>query len=288
MGSTQSTWECICLGTIPEATQQLLTMLRLVLSCLLATQFVDSKPQWQYWPQLYQPYHYTQYALPIYSQNYLREAAVTGHFPGSNQKVTPYWGGVNFDNPRYFKAFCEAKTRKFGVLHMMFDKNGDGQVTFGEVNIVSLDSTHGAIVELNKAWDDTDGLELKILDKIVANILPKFNAADADNDQSLDMNEFADYATILYDLIRFYEKALRDRNPASPTFDDEKIAQNEWDCTQLDISGGSCNPNLYDQTLIDDMVGNDGDSMLSFTEYRNVMQFYKNVATQQGSWTQYC
>ena len=45
-----------------------------VLSCLLATQFVDSKPQWQYWHQpLY--HHYTQYTLPFYSQNYLTEAA---------------------------------------------------------------------------------------------------------------------------------------------------------------------------------------------------------------------
>merc|ERR1712001_699275 len=166
----------ICLETIPEATQKLLTMLWLqVLSCLLATQFVDSKPQLQYWPQLYQPYHYTQYTLPIYSQNYLREAAVTGHFPGSNQKVTPYWNAINFDSPRYFKAFCDAK-----------------------------------------------------------------------------------------------------------------IAQNEWDCTATDLHGSSCNPNVYDQTLINDMVGNNGDSMLSFAEYRNVMQFYKNVAQQQGSWTQYC
>ena len=91
-----------------------------------------------------------------------------------------------------------------------------------------------------------------IKDKIVANILPKFNAADADNDQSLDMNEFADYATILYDAIGFYEKALRDRNSASATFDDEKIAQNEWDCTQIDISStpSTCNPNVYDQTLV--------------------------------------
>ena len=89
-----------------------------------------------------------------------------------------------------------------------------------------------------------------INDKIVAIILPKFNAADADNDQSLDMNEFADYATILYDAIGFYEKALRDRNTASATFDDEKIAQNEWDCTATDIAASTCNPNVYDQTLV--------------------------------------
>jgi hypothetical protein len=244
---------------------------------------VDSKPQWQHWPQLYQPYHYTQYTLPIYSQNYLREAAVTGHFPGSNQKVTPYWSAINFDSPRYFQAFCDAKNRKFGALHALFDKNGDGKVTFGEVNAVSLNDTDPAIVELNNAWDNTDGLDTNIKAKIVANILPKFNAADGDNDQSLDMNEFADYATILYDAIGFYEKALRDSSG-----DNEKIAQNEWDCTATDLAASSCNPNLYDQTLIDDMVGNDGDSMLSFAEYRNVMQFYKNVAQQQGSWTQYC
>ena len=36
------------------------------------------------------------------------------------------------------------------------------------------------------------------------------------------------------------------------------------------------------------MVGNDGDNMLSFAEYRNVMQFYENVAKQQGTWEQYC
>ena len=89
-----------------------------------------------------------------------------------------------------------------------------------------------------------------INDKIVAIILPKFNAADADNDQSLDMNEFADYATMLYDAIGFYEKALRNRDPTSATFDDEKIAQNEWDCTAVTIAAGTCNPNIYDQTLV--------------------------------------
>ena len=35
-------------------------------------------------------------------------------------------------------------------------------MTFGEANIVSLGTTpgtpHAAILELNKAWDDTDGL----------------------------------------------------------------------------------------------------------------------------------
>jgi len=260
----------------------------LVLSCLLATQFVDSKPQWQYWPQLYQPYHYTQYALPIYSQNYLTEAAVTGHFPGTNQKVTPYWGAVNFDSPRYFKAFCEEKNRKFGSLFNDFDENGDGQVTFGEVNRASQETNAAPMTKLGTAWDNDDELSDEIKTKIKAIILPKFNAADADNDQSLDMNEFADYATILYDAIGFYEKALRDRLTTSATFDDEKIAQNEWDCTATDLAAGSCIPNVYDQTLIADMVGNDGDSMLSFAEYRNVMQFYKNVAQQQGSWTQYC
>jgi len=257
---------------------------------------VDSKPQWQHWPQLYQPYHYTQYALPIYSQNYLREAAVTGHFPGTNQKVTPYWGGVNFESPRYFQAFCDAQNRAFGDLHALFDNNGDGQITFGEVNEVSLDTDHPAIVKLLTdaaefpalPWDNLDSMQTAIQGKIVAIILPKFNAADADNDQSLDMNEFADYAIILYDAIGFYEKALRDRNTASATFDDEKIAQNEWDCTATDIAAVTCNPNVYDQTLIDDMVGNNGDSMLSFAEYRNVMQFYKNVAKQQGAWPQYC
>jgi len=261
-------------------------MLRLVLSCLLATQFVDSKPQFQYWHQPYQPYHYTQYALPIYPTNYLTEAAVTGHFPGTNQKVTPYWGAVNFDSPRYFQAFCDEKNRKFGVLFNAFDVNGDGQVTFGEVNKASLGTNAAPMTELENAWDNNDGLEADIRAKIQSILLIKFNAADADNDQSLDMNEFADYATILYDAIGFYTKALR--NSKAP-FDDEKIEQTEWDCTKKQIDGTpGCTPNLYDVTKIKDMVGNDGDEMLSFAEYRNVMQFYKNVAHQQGTWPQYC
>merc|ERR1712223_1830664 len=270
----------ICLQTIPEATRQFLTMLRLVLSCLLATQFVDSKPQWQYWHQpLYR--HYTQYALPFYSQNYLTEAAVTGHFPGTNQKVTPYWGAVNFDSPRYFKAFCDEKNRKFGGLFNAFDVNGDGQITFGEVNEASLGTNTAPKTELALAWAG-DPLAAAIDTKIGSILLIKFNVADADNDQALDMNEFADYATILYDAIGFYSKALRDSNG-----DNEKIEQNEWDCTQAQIVAG-CTPNRYDVTKIDDMVGNDGDDMLSFNEYRNVMQFYENVAKQQGTWEQYC
>ena len=51
--------------------------------------------------------------------------------------------------------------------------------------------------------------EAAIKAKILSILLIKHNAADADNNQSLDMNEFADYATILYDAIGFYIKALR-------------------------------------------------------------------------------
>ena len=84
--------------------------------------------------------------------------------------------------------------------------------------------------------------------KIGSILLIKFNVADADNDQSLDMNEFADYATILYDAIGFYSKALR--NSIAP-FDNEKIEQAEWDCTKAQIdSTGGCTPNQYDVTKV--------------------------------------
>jgi len=264
------------------------TQTLLVLSCLLATQCVDSKPQWQQWPQLYQPYHYTQYALPIYSQNYLKEAAVTGHFPGTNQKVTPYTAVKDTLPARYFQAFCEEKTRKFGGLFDAFDENGDGQVTYSEATKASLETNAAPMTTLEKAWDNDDDLSADIKKKIKAIILPKFKPADANHDQSLDMNEFAHYATVLYDAIGFYEIALRDRQTASPTFDDEKIAQNEWDCTQKQIKDAKCIPHVYDQTKIEDMVGNNGDKMLDFAEYKDVMQFYKNIARQQGTWPQYC
>ena len=90
----------------------------------------------------------------------------------------------------------------------------------------------------------------KIYDHLVAILLPKFNDADADNDQSLDMNEFADYAQILYDAIGFYTKALRDTDTTSKTFDNEKITQNEWDCTSKAITDNTCSPNAYDQTKV--------------------------------------
>ena len=85
--------------------------------------------------------------------------------------------------------------------------------------------------------------EAAIKGKIQSILLIKFNAADADNDQSLDMNEFADYATILYDAIGFYSKALRKTNG-----DNEKIEQDEWDCTRADIT--ACAPNQYDQSKV--------------------------------------
>merc|ERR1712020_266546 len=103
--------------------------------------------------------------------------------------------------------------------------------------------------------------ENEIEKKIGEILLIKFNVADAD--------------------IGFYSKALRKTNG-----DNAKIEQDEWDCTRADIT--ACAPNQYDQSKIEDMVGNDGDNMLSFAEYRNVMQFYENVAKQQGAWAQYC
>ena len=90
--------------------------------------------------------------------------------------------------------------------------------------------------------------EATIKAKILSILLIKHNAADADNNQSLDMNEFADYATILYDAIGFYSKALR--NSKAP-FDDDKIEQTEWDCTKKQIDGTpGCTPNLYDVTKV--------------------------------------
>ena len=64
--------------------------------------------------------------MQYFACHYLRSFLVTGHFPGTNQKVTPYWGVnmVNFDSPRYFQAFCDEKNRKFGVLFNAFDENG--------------------------------------------------------------------------------------------------------------------------------------------------------------------
>ena len=84
--------------------------------------------------------------------------------------------------------------------------------------------------------------------KIGSILLIKFNAADADNDQSLDMNEFAHYATILYDAIGFYSKALRNSKAGH---DPEKIEQIEWDCTKAQIdSATGCTPNKYDVTKV--------------------------------------
>merc|ERR1711997_911476 len=162
---------------------QLLTMLRPVLSCLLATQFVDSKPQWQHWPQLYQPYHYTQYTLPIYSQNYLREAAVTGHFPGSNQKVTPYWSAINFDSPRYFQAFCDAKNRKFGALHALFDKNGDGNGSLDKNDFECL-AVRNTVIEGKGDWNEAT---FKKNQEVMANLWNEIaELADFNKDGEVD------------------------------------------------------------------------------------------------------
>ena len=76
-------------------------------------------------------------------------------------------------------------------------------------------------------------------------ILPNFNDADANNDQILDLNEFYNYGTVLYDAIAFLKIALRDANQ-----DNDKIEQNEWDCTFEDIDNGDCDSSALDQTLV--------------------------------------
>ena len=87
--------------------------------------------------------------------------------------------------------------------------------------------------------------EAEIQDELIKYIMPNFNDADANNDQILDLNEFYNYGTLLYDAIAFLKIALRDVNK-----DNDKIEQNEWDCTFEDIDNEDCDPSPRDQTLV--------------------------------------
>lgn len=184
----------------------------------------------------------------------------------------------------FFLEFCEDNFRFYGLGFDLMDLNKDGKVSYTEVSHFTEDDDN---------WQTflEDGIGTNLFDyrqeedvddwtymyaKVASIAASRFNEYDKNNDNVLDMAEYFDYLTMVYDAIAFYARALRDTENG----DNDLIEQKEWDCSYYQIDNDECDLDSYEQTLISGMIGNDGDSVLTFDEFRNVMSFYKQVAKQ--------
>jgi len=260
-------------------------MFKEILALCLVAHVATAIPQWNYWtyhqPLVYQPLAHTQ-PMPVYSFQHFK-SAITGHMGPQKvttyNKVLPY--AIDFDDPRFFIEFCEDNFRYFGIGFDLMDLNKDGKVSYSEVSHFTDDEgewqnfVYKTATNLNiKHAYESDDLTV-LYAKVGSLAASRFNEYDKNNDNVLDMAEFFDYLAMVYDAVAFYTRALRDLDG-----DNDLIEQKEWDCTYYQIDHDECDVDAYEQTLISGMIGNDGDSVLTFDEFRNVMKFYKQVAKQ--------
>lgn len=221
--------------------------------------------------------------MPVYSFQHFK-SAITGHMGPQKvttyNKVLPY--AIDFDDPRFFIEFCEDNFRYYGIGFDLMDLNKDGKVSYSEVSHFTDDEDEfesfmyeiETSLQDERQEEDTDDYEV-LFAKVGSLAASRFNEYDKNNDNVLDMAEFFDYLAMVYDAVAFYTRALRDLDG-----DNDLIEQKEWDCTYYQIYDDECDIDAYEQTLISGMIGNDGDEVLTFDEFRNVMSFYKQVAKQ--------
>jgi len=267
---------------------------QIFIALLFALPIANSSPVFR-WP-FYQYY----YQQPIYGAPVFRFSSMSsplGHVDGSSAitgKASTYQN-VLFQpkpeqyQPRFFRRY-KSCTDGGGLdvkgYFIEFDLNRDGRVSFSEVNAVSLCNLNTITgepmtntLESNCApFIDVASTTMKVLEKIIPrHMFQFFQSMDENNDQNLDINEFFNFAQELANANDFYEKALLDASG-----DDEVITQNEWECTKDQITNNECDTTQFspDRTLIENMIGNNGDSQLTFTEFKNVMEFYEGVAKE--------
>jgi len=275
-------------------------MIKEILVACLVAHVAHASPQWNYWtytqpvvhqPVVHQPLVYTQQWPVTYTYQHFK-AALTGTL--GTQKVTTYNKvipyAVDFEDPRFFIEFCEPPNRYFGLGFHAMDKNNDGKVSFNEMSeLTNADESdwrtfmYTIETELQDEIQEEEG-DYELMFAYTQQLAQtRFNDYDKNNDNILDMNEFFGYLSMIQDAVAFYFRALKDSNG-----DNNLISQNEWDCTHDQIEDDDCDPDKYDQTLISGMIGNNGDSALTFDEYRNVMSFYKQVAQQFEKFEYFC
>jgi len=235
------------------------------------------------------PVVYQQPATFYTYQNF--KSALTGY--AGTQKVTTYNKVIpyafDFEDHRFFIEFCEGKHRFYGLGFHLMDENNDGKVSFGEVSAFTQDFDKFEAwifdVETNLQDDIQEeyGDEDLMFSKVAYLASTEFNSCDINNDNVLNMREFYDFMEMIHDGVAFYFRALKDTNG-----NNELIEQHEWDCSHDQIENDACDPDSYDQTLISGMIGNDGDDVLTFQEYRKVMSFYKQVAVQFEKFEYFC
>jgi len=270
-------------------------MLKEIIALCLVAHVANAIPQWNYWtyhqPLVYQPLAHTQ-PMPVYSFQHFK-SAITGHMGPQKvttyNKVLPY--AIDFEDPRFFIEFCEDNLRFYGLGFDKMDLNKDGKVSYAEVSHYTddedewedfLEYTLGTDLFDERQEEDVDDWSY-FYAKVGSMAAARFNEHDRNNDNVLDMAEFFDYLTMVYDAASFYTRALRDVDG-----DNDLIEQKEWDCSYDQLHDEECDLDSYEQTLISGMIGNDGDSVLTFDEFRNVMSFYKQVAKQFENLEVFC
>jgi len=248
-------------------------------------------------------YHHPVYNVPVYP--YHGYALATAK-QAPQTKVTTYAKASNAGT-HFWETFCKISDRDIKGLFSWFDTDHNGIVSFPELNFASLcnvlegeDEHCGWIHESHlgeevEAWSEWDGQDQYMKREIVASVLELFHHFDHNDDNLLNMDEFWEFGSGLYDTWNFAHYSTRDLSnldEEGEAFD--VITQDEWDCIQNVEEDGldypQCNPSPANgQLLIEELVGNDDhDDELTLWEFFAVQAHFLKEAHNSVHWYDYC
>jgi len=249
-------------------------------------------------------YHHPVYNLPVYAHQPLTHAATP-----SKKAVTTY---AKKENVHFSSIMCQVDHREVAKLWDFVDLNTDGLIGFNDMDFASR---HPIIGETflgimmpevtRRSVYETDGEDIAEIVgyQLKGQVQSLFHKCDSNNDNILDMDEFYQFAHLMYDAADFYHIAARNAlsdggnelaNLSPPNKIPKSfgvITQEEWDCTQNPAGTGlepeNC-PLDNSQTRIETMVGNNGDSELTLWEYFDVFAHFYKKAKASVHFDDYC
>merc|ERR1712241_1556437 len=241
------------------------------------------------------------------------------YIPVQQQSLTTSYAITSSAKPlRFWQSLCMVSQRDMASLFDGFDMDKNGLISQNEIAAASLCSSsldtrkrkapvsqYLAETEPNCDWLNgasgpsqiyhyiywravsvgSQGVFASIY-KLDGQFLDLFHATDINNDNCLDMNEFWNFGSHLWDSIEFYIRSTSNPDDEEDPLGD-RISQLELNCFGQDIS--ECNPNEGQQILLSEMPNMDGDpNSLNLAEFKSAIHDWRLKAKNSPYFEGYC
>jgi len=241
------------------------------------------------------------------------------YIPVQQQSLTTSYALTSSAKPlRFWQSLCMVSQRDMASLFDSFDMDKNGLISQNEIAAASLCSSsldtrkrkapvsqYLAETEPNCDWLNgasgpsqiyhyiywravsvgSQGVFASIY-KLDGQFLDLFHATDINNDNCLDMNEFWNFGSHLWDSIEFYIRSTSNPDDEEDPLGD-KMSQLELNCFGQIIS--ECNPNEGQQLLLSEMPNMDGDpNSLNLAEFKSAIHDWRLKAKNSPYFEGYC